>query len=133
MTKRTINPATPPDLSYSIIHSVVLNGTRLPPRMNFWNRVLVAVIGLAAKTLPKDQVAALVTCGFVTGKRKAGGFHYVSEADISVQAQNANTAWRATYHILNRTRMSAEIEFSWQIDFKPGSGDAAKMIVNWSA
>jgi hypothetical protein len=133
MTIRTINPAAPPDLSYSIIHSIVLNGAQLPPRMNFWNRLLVAVVEAAAKTLPKDQIAALVTCGFVYGKRKAGGFHYVGEADISVQAQNANTAWRATYHILNRTRMSAEIEFSWQIDFRPGSGDAAKMIVNWSA
>jgi hypothetical protein len=109
-------------------------GTRLPPRVNFWNRLLLAVIGVAAKTLPKDQVAALVTCGFVTGKRKAGGFHYISEADISVQAQNANTALRATYHILKTTRMSAEIESTWQIGWKRGLGDAApaKMVVDRS-
>lgn len=103
--------------------------------MNFWNRLLVTVIAVAAKTLPKDQVTALVTCGFVAGERKASGFHYISEANISVQAQNANTAWRATYHILKTTKMSAEIEFSWQIGWKPGSGDAApaKMAVDWSA
>jgi hypothetical protein len=113
MMIRTINPAEPPDLSYSIIHSVVLEGSRLPPRMNYWNRVLLAVIGESAKRVPKDHVVAMVTCGFVPGSRKGGGYHYISEADISVQAQNANAAWRTTYHILKTTRMSAEIEFSW--------------------
>jgi hypothetical protein len=134
VTIRIINPASPPDLSYSVIHWIVLNGERLPPHLNFWNRLLFAVIGAAVKTLPKDQVAALVTCHFVSGKRKAGGYHYISETGISVQFQNANSAWRATYHILETIRMSAEIEFSWQIGWKPrSSSDAtARMIVDWS-
>jgi len=101
--------------------------------MNFWNRLLFTAISMAAKTLPKDEVAVLVTCGFVPGKRKAAGYYYIGEADISVQAQNANSAWRATYHILEAIRMPVEIEFSWQIGWKPAKGDAApaKMIVNW--
>jgi hypothetical protein len=94
--------------------------------MNFSNRLLVATIEVAAKTLPPDQIAALVTCGFVAGKRKDSGFHYIPEVDISVQAQNANTAWRATYHILRTTGMSAEIEFSWR-DAAP-----AKMLIDWN-
>jgi hypothetical protein len=127
-----INPAEPPDLSYSIIRSIVLNDTPLSPRLNYWNRLLLTVIGEAAKTLPKNQVSALVICGCVAGKRKTSGFHYVVEADISVQAQNANVAWRATYHILKATRMSAEIVFGWH---KPGSDSEtapARMLVNWN-
>lgn len=135
MTTPTINPASPPDLSYSVIHWIVLNGERLQPRSNFWNRLLFAVIAEAAKMLPKNEVAALVTCRFVHGKRKAAGYHYISEVDISVQGQSANSAWRATYHILQATRMSAEVEFSWQIGWKPSEDDAvpSRMRVSGTA
>jgi hypothetical protein len=134
MTIRTINPEEPPDLRYSTIDSIVLNGERLPRRLNYWGRLFFAVIGKAAMTLPKSQVTALVTCGFVPGRRKTAGYHYIGEADLSIQTQNANSTWQATYHILETIRMPVEIEFSWQIGGKP-SGDAApaKIVVSWNA
>ena len=61
MTASTIDPASPPNLSHSIIHAITLNDRSMPDRFNFWNRLFVAVMIEAAKKLPKEKIVALVT------------------------------------------------------------------------
>lgn len=129
MNKRPVDPAAPPNLSYSVIHTIKLSGRLLPPRMNYWNRLLVSVIVEAAKTLTSEEVLALGT-SMLAGKHRGRGFLYVPELDISVQAQNANLAWRATYEILRRLKLPAEIEFGWQVAGQPPSYE--RMVVEWA-
>jgi hypothetical protein len=75
----------------------------------------------------KEETMRLVK--WIVPGRRGGGFHYVPELDMSVQAQNANVSWRATYTVLKRPKIPAEIDFSWQ---KGDPSAAAKIIVEWN-
>jgi hypothetical protein len=111
---RTINPAAPPNLSYTTVHSIVLNGKRFPLGETYWNHLLLAAVREAKKTLSKEQVKELVICNNVLGKKEDNGYKYLEDVGISVQGQDANGAWKAIYHILHAIKVPVEVEFSWQ-------------------
>jgi hypothetical protein len=127
---RSINPASPPSLSFTTVHSVHLNAKRLPPAESYWNQLLLAAIREARKKLPKEAVKDLVICNSVLGRKEDNGYRYLDDVGISIQGQDANGAWRATHHILKALKIPVEVEFSWQDNPKAASpGTRGKIVM----
>jgi hypothetical protein len=126
---RSINPASPPSLSFTTVHSVILNGKRLSSSESYWNQLLLTAIREAKKKLTRDEVRDLVICNNVLGKKDDNGYRYLDDVGISIQGQDANGAWKATHHILQAINVPVEIEFSWQNNPKAASPGIRGKIV----
>jgi hypothetical protein len=124
-TDRVLNPDSPPNLSYTTVKSIVFNGKRFAPGETYWNPLLIAAIREAKKKLSsKEKVQALVICNHTVGKKEDNGYKYLDDVGISIQGQDANNAWKSTYHILKEIKVPVEVEFVWQDNPKamaPGS------------
>jgi hypothetical protein len=127
---RSLNPARPPNLAYTTVHSIIFNGKRFPPAETYWNHLLLAVIREASKKFPPKKVDELVICNHVMGKKEDNGYKYLEEAGISVQGQDANGAWKAIAHMLLELKLPLEVEFSWQDNPKAvAPGERAKFSI----
>jgi hypothetical protein len=128
--ERVINPASPPNLAYTTVRSVALNGRTFPAGESYWNTLMLAVIREAKKTLSTEQVSNLILSNHVIGKKEHNGYKYLDDVGISVQGQDANNAWRTTYNVLKAIKVPAEVTFVWQDNPKAvAPGSAAKLTV----
>jgi hypothetical protein len=109
-----LNPAAPPNLSHTTVHSIDFDGRRFPPAETYWNLLLHAVIRRARQDLSAEAVADLIICNKVVGKKENNGYKYLEDAGISIQGADANGAWKATYYLLDKLNLPTEIVFSWQ-------------------
>jgi len=127
------NPAAPPNLSYTTVRSIVLNGKHFPQNETYWNLLLLAVIRIASKKVSKEKLNDLVICNHASGKKEKDGYKYLGDdVGISVQGQDANGAWKATYHIVKALKIPVEVEFRWQENPKASApGEHAKFLVEW--
>jgi len=129
---RTLNPAAAPNLSFTTVHSILLNGKRMPPAETYWNNLLRAVIIKANETLSTEELTELVICNNVVGKKEDNGYNYLKEAGISVQATEANKAWKATYLVAKAIKLPLEVDFSWQENPKAAMpSQHGKFVLAW--
>jgi hypothetical protein len=112
--ERIFNPASPPNLSYTTVKSVMWKGKRLSPAESYWNPLMLLAIKELPKHMTKEQARALILCNKVTGRKEDNGFRYVDEVGISIQGQDANNAWKTTYNILQAIKLPIEVIFAWQ-------------------
>ena len=129
---RLLNPASPPSLAHTTVKSVVLDGKQLPPSQTYWNALLLAAIRVCPKHLTKEQIRKLLICNFVAGKKEHDGYKYLDDVGISVQGQDANNAWKTTYHLLQAIKVPVEVTFVWQDNPKAASpGASGKLVVSF--
>ncbi|QLP96719.1 MAG: hypothetical protein HZY79_03985 [Rhodoblastus sp.] len=64
------NPAAPPNLSFTTVRSIVMNGKRFAANEAYWNHLLFAVIREAKKSLSQEKVTELIVCNHVIGKKR---------------------------------------------------------------
>jgi hypothetical protein len=112
--ERIFNPASPPNLAYTTVKSVVWKGKRLSPAEAYWNPLMFIVIRECVKHMTKEQARNLILCNKVTGKKEDNGYKYVDEVGVSIQGQDANNAWKTTYNVLQALKMPVEVIFAWQ-------------------
>jgi hypothetical protein len=111
---------------------VVFNGKLFPAAETYWNPLLLAAVREAKKTLTKDQVKALLICNHTLGKKEDNGYKYLDDVGLSIQGQDANNAWKATYCILTAIKAPVEVVFNWQDNPKAASpGATGKFSVAW--
>jgi hypothetical protein len=128
--ERVLNPASPPNLAYTTVRSVVLNGKLFPPAETYWNALMLAVIREAKRLLSTEQVSNLILCNHMIKKKEDHGYKYLDDVGISVQGQDANNAWRTTYNVLKAIKLPAEVSFVWQDNPKAiAPGSAGKLSV----
>lgn len=112
---RTFNPAAPPDLAFTKPRKAIVSGQSLPNSQAYWNNVMLAVIRAAAKRgVSTEDLMALITVHCVGGERHDNGFTHIEEANLSIQGQNANGAWRQAYVIASSVGISMQVIFAWQ-------------------
>jgi hypothetical protein len=129
---RVLNPASPPNLSFTTVKSVVLNGNRFPAPETYWNALLIAAVRECPKHLTKEQIRKVIICNFVVGKKEDNGYKYLEDVGISIQGQDANNAWRATYRILQAIKVPVEVIFIWQDNPKAAApGESGKFTVSF--
>jgi hypothetical protein len=129
---RSVNPSKPPNLAYTTVHSIIFKGKALPPAETYWNNLLLAVIREAKANFTKERISDLLVCNHVLGPKEDNGYKYLDDVGISVQGQDANHAWKATYHLLSAIKLPVEVAFSWQDNPKAAApGEHAKLVVDW--
>jgi hypothetical protein len=111
---RSFSPAGPPNLAHTKVLSAELCGRTLPPAETNWNALLIASVREAGRRLGgAEQLKRLVVVNSVLGKKEEGGFRYLPDVGLSVQGQDANGAWRATYHLARNLGLSVSVTFVW--------------------
>lgn len=124
------NPAAPPNLSFTTVRSIVMNGKRFAANEAYWNHLLFAVIREAKKSLSQEKVTELIVCNHVIGKKEKDGYKYLEDVGISVQGQDANGAWKAIYHIVQALNFSVDVVFKWQDNVKASApGEHARFLI----
>jgi hypothetical protein len=108
------NPSAPPDLTHTRVLSVELNGQQLPRELAKWNKILDrTVIEAKSKMATAEELKRLLVVNAVVGKKEDMGYHYLDKAGVSVQGQDANGAWRATFHIVKALGFRIDLVFAW--------------------
>jgi hypothetical protein len=121
-----------PNLTHTKVLSIELNGAECPKSETNWNRLLDDVINQAAKKL-KDVTALkeLLVVNHVIGKKEDQGYRYLATAGISVQGQDANSAWKAVAHIIKSMNFSCRVIFMWYDNDKAAHpGQTGKFTLN---
>ncbi|MGH6793235.1 MAG: hypothetical protein ACRECF_10940 [Methyloceanibacter sp.] len=59
------------------------------------------------------KVTALLHINAIVGKKEDQGYRFLSYAGISVQGEDANSAWRAIYRIAKELNILFDVQFMW--------------------
>ena len=73
-----------------------------------------ALVYAAKKVGDFGKLQKLTAVNMVRGTKTDEGYHYLSEAEISVQGQDANAAWRAVIFIAQNLKCPVEVSFLWR-------------------
>lgn len=118
-TDRTIqdfDPASPPSLTHTQVHSITFNRVKFPHSRTTWNALLFEAIRLARRhTKSDEELKRLILVNFVFGKKETDGYRYLDDVDLSVQGQDANGAWKGVFHIARQLSCSFEVIFMWRM------------------
>lgn len=130
-TTRTFDTSSPPDLTHTKVLSAKLDGSPLAKGAN-WNGLLKQAVRLAkSRVKTADELRRMVIVNFVPGKREGDGYEYLADADVSVQGQDANNAWRGIFHLAQQLGVSVEVVFLWRHKDKAAfPGETGRLAVS---
>jgi hypothetical protein len=104
----------PPDLTFTRPTAIKLDGKDYEKKDLYWNNLLFDVVARAAQKLSTDQLKKIILVNYVDGKgAQDKGYRFIENAKLSVQGQDSNAAWKATFHIIKATGMSIDVSFGW--------------------
>jgi hypothetical protein len=104
-----------PDLTFSRPVLIKIDDVEFEKRDLYWNTLLMRLVAIAGKKLPLDELKRHLLVNYVMGEGDSTkGFRYVPEAKLSVQAQDANAAWRAAFHLVRALHLSIDVRFVWE-------------------
>jgi hypothetical protein len=110
-----LNPAAPPNLAHTTVKSIELCGRTLKPSETYWNTLFIAVLREgSAKGRSAGELKQLILGNCVTGRKEDEGYRYFKDLDLSIQGQDSNAAWRATYHLASKLGLPLRVTFAWQ-------------------
>jgi hypothetical protein len=105
---------TPPNLTYTKVLSAEIGGKILDKGVTTWNGLLnEAIVQAAAKLKDLDTLKELIIVNSVVGKKEDQGYRYNASAGVSVQGQDANSAWKAISHMVKRVHLPVKVVFVW--------------------
>lgn len=108
------DPSATPNLAFTTVRSAAVDGRVLPNSESYWNSILIEVVRLAAKKLETRAIMDLLLANHIDGQKEDGGYKFIPEAGLSIQGQDANGAWKATYYLASAIGASVEVSFVWQ-------------------
>lgn len=112
---RDFSPLMPPDLKHTKVLSATLGNLELSRSQATWNGILNLCVERAVqRSETMSELRKLLLVNFVAGKKEDEGYRYLNSPNLSIQGQDANTAWRATFHILRALEFPATVVFSWR-------------------
>ncbi len=106
--------AAPPSLTHTKVLGIKFDGKPLAGSVNWAVLLREAVKRLPANSKTPDALRRLIVVNFVGGKKEDEGYHYLPEANISLQGQDAVDAARAAFHIAQQMGWTLEVEFVWR-------------------
>jgi hypothetical protein len=111
----TVYPAnSPPDLTYTKVLSAKLNGSTVPTRVN-WNGIRKQMIQTAKSYVKnEDDLRQFISVNFVIGRKEDDGYEYLPVADLSVQGQDSNGAWKGILHLSQQLGIAVDVVFLWR-------------------
>ena len=105
------DPLSPPGLTHTKVLSAIVDGRSAAN----WND-LVDQAHLAAMRRVNDANSLWTLSKSQThkGRRTDRGYHYLEDIDMSIQAIDANYAWRNALHLARELGFSIRVEFMWR-------------------
>lgn len=108
-----LDPDSPDDLSFTRIRSASFAGKEIS-RPN-WNKLVrIAHQEAKARLGSFRELAAITIANIEEGQLDEYGFHYVPEADISVQGLAANVAWQCSLKLARHIGVPVRVVVEWQ-------------------
>ncbi len=97
-----------------------------------WNSLLDHLHVLAGQRLGSfDAVERVSGANIKDGRYEENGFHYLPDADISVQGVDANLAWDHSLGLARHLRVPIQVRFEWR--HKEGAARPGQVgILEWS-
>lgn len=124
-TARAFNPAAAPSLAHTKPLKACVDGEVLSKAETYWNPILFAVINAAAKRgTSADDLLELLTINSVKGEKHVHGYRYLPTAGISVQGQDADSAWKQAHRVASSVGVPVEVTFVWQDNQKAAMPNA---------
>ena len=102
----------PPKLRFTKVVAASFNGKAV--KLASWNRLLDTALNYAAKEISDfEKLRNIAAVNMVKGKKTKEGYRYLLEADLSVQGQKADQAWRGVILIAQNLKCSVQVSFIW--------------------
>ena len=112
----TFSGDNPPDLTFTRILSVKLDGVALNKSSLYWNTLMYEVVARAANKLKStEKLKQLILVNYVDGEgNPKSGYRFIALAALSIQGQDANAAWKTIFHIVKALGFSIDVVFMWE-------------------
>jgi hypothetical protein len=108
-----LDPERHESLTHARLLSALVDGR--PIHRPKWNTLLDHLHLLAHKRLGSYDAIRRVTGAHVKqGKYEENGFHYLPEADLSVQGVDSNLAWDHSLGLARHLRIPIHVRFEWR-------------------
>jgi hypothetical protein len=102
----------PPKLRFTKVVAASFNDKAV--KLASWNRLLDTALKHAAKEISDfEKLRNIAAVNMVKGKKTKEGYRYLLEADLSVQGQKADQAWRGVILIAQNLKCSVQVSFIW--------------------
>lgn len=112
---RQFNPVSPPTLRHTKVLAVEFCGRPLEHGQANWNGLLNAAVRVAkAHAKSANELKQLVIIPFIDGQKVDEGYRFLSDLGISIQGQDANGAWKASYYIAQKLGLELTATFVWR-------------------
>jgi hypothetical protein len=111
-SERAYDPFDPPNLTHTKLTNAIVGDKTL--RHPSWNSMLDEVVAIARKTRDFASLQALIPINIFEGDRSDQGYHFLREANLSVQGQSANDAWRGVAILAQEIGCSVQASFHWR-------------------
>ena len=72
------------------------------------------VLAASTKVPTFADLKKVIHVNMISGRKVDEGYRYLSEADISVQGQDANAAWQSAFYAAAHLSMPLEVVFVWR-------------------
>lgn len=103
----------PPNLTHTKVVSASFDGKPITPAN--WNRILdAALIHGAQQVGDFAKLQKIAGVNMVKGEKTDEGYHFLPEAGLSVQGQDANAAWRGIVFIAKNLKCDCDVSFLWR-------------------
>jgi hypothetical protein len=110
------DPSSPPNLTHTKVLSIQFNRNKFHREDTNWNALLNEAVRVARKHAKSDdELRRVILANFVIGKKEDEGYRYLNDVGLSIQGQDANSAWKATFNIARLLRLPFEIIFCWRL------------------
>lgn len=76
------------------------------------------ILEAASRKISAQDILDLMTVNSQLGRREDSGFRHLEAAGISVQGQDANSAWRQAYTLASSLGIELDLTFVWQSNDK---------------
>jgi hypothetical protein len=104
----------PPNLKFTRVTEITLDGEKLSKQLLYWNAFLYEVVRRAAQKLPPNKLRQAIAINYADGEKSDNGYRYIPEAGVSIQGQDANYAWKATAQLVKATGLNVHLVFQWE-------------------
>lgn len=114
LVERVFDPFAPPNLTHTKVTSASFGGRQLTPVS--WNGLLDEAVREAKRRLGSyGELRRICHMNTVEGRKTNEGYHYIQDAGVSVQGQDANDAWQCTAYIARQIGVPVDVHFSWRL------------------
>ncbi len=121
----------PPDLTFTRPVAIKLDGVPFEKKDLYWNALMFDIVKRAAGKLKSpDKLKQLILVNYMDGQGpEKQGYRFIPAAELSVQGQDSNAAWKAIMHIVKATGMTIDVTFLWENKDKAAHpGKTGRMI-----